>query len=79
METKKWTICHVGDGYSVNSKLVNAITIEEARQLGRKEEVEKPYLRFVGVLNSDITAAKLKKIRNDRELLEKHLKEMNTV
>jgi hypothetical protein len=62
MDEKRYTNVHVGNGFSVKSKFAKPMTLEQARENGKKEELEKPYLKYLGVMGVDITTKKLNQI-----------------
>jgi hypothetical protein len=64
---KKYTNCFVEERYgkviaTMKATFKNAVTEEEARAEGVREETEKGYLKYLGILNVDITAYNFRKL-----------------
>lgn len=68
---KKYTNVHIANGFSVKSKFAKPVTLEQAREHGRKEVEEKPYLKYLGVLMVDISNKELNRILKDKDELYK--------
>lgn len=64
-DVKRWTNLFVAQGFTVESKFNSLVTLKEAREQGRKEATESPYLKYLGVKGVDITLKEFNKIRKE--------------